>query len=142
MENLPSWVADYIGLEFESRGRGPKKFDCWGLVRYIYYRQFNIILPSYVDKYTDAGNEKDVSNLILMDNERLNWINIVIGLEKVGDLILLRMKREPTHIGLVLTKSTFLHIHTGIGSVVQMYNEVRWEKRVIGFYRHIRMLDE
>ena len=139
MEDIPEWVSEYIGLEFESRGRGPDKFDCWGLVVYIYQKQFNIKLPSYVNSYTDAGNARDVSNLLIVAEERLNWINILKGQERTSDLILLRMKREPMHIGLIVAKNTFIHIHAKIGSVLQRYDQIMWEKRVIGFYRHISM---
>lgn len=139
MEDIPDWVSKYIGLEFKSKGRGPDRFDCWGLVIAIYQEQFNIKLPSYVDSYTDAGNARDISNLLIVADERLNWISISKGSERISDLILLRMKREPMHIGLILTKNTFIHIHSGIGSVIQRYDGLVWERRVIGFYRHVDM---
>ncbi len=139
MNTLPDWASNYIGLDFESKGRGPDKFDCWGLVMSIYYKQFNIILPSYIDKYTDAGNEKDLGKLIL--SEKSNWIEVALGFEVLGDVIVLRMKREPMHVGLILARYSFIHVHSGIGSVVQRYDGVVWENRVIGIYRHVRMIN-
>lgn len=139
MENLPNWAEKYIGLEFESKGRGPDKFDCWGLVMVIYQQQFEITLPSYVDKYSSASNEKDLGPLIL--NEKMNWIEVRLGSEKVGDVLVIRMKKEPMHVGVILSQYHFVHIHSGIGSVVQRYDSIMWEKRIIGIYRHTELLN-
>lgn len=44
---MNEWAAKYIGLPHEIAGRGPKGFDCWGLIREVYQREFNIELPPF-----------------------------------------------------------------------------------------------
>ena len=39
------WGTKYIGLPYEEGGRGPKVFDCWGLVRWAYSQEHGIELP-------------------------------------------------------------------------------------------------
>lgn len=41
------WAVKYIGLPHKEGGRGPEGWDCWGLMRLIYGREFKIDLPSY-----------------------------------------------------------------------------------------------
>lgn len=39
------WAVPYIGMPYVEGGRGPVEVDCWGLLRLIYLREFNIELP-------------------------------------------------------------------------------------------------
>lgn len=47
------WSTKYIGLPWANGARGPKAFDCWGLVWYVYLKERNIKLPLHT---IDAQN--------------------------------------------------------------------------------------
>lgn len=41
-------ISKYLKTEYERGGRGPEKYDCWGLVRAVHHELFNRpLLPSY-----------------------------------------------------------------------------------------------
>lgn len=55
------WAVAYIGLPWEAGARGPRSFDCWGLVRHVlqtkYQREcpeYNLISPGDVAMSTQA----------------------------------------------------------------------------------------
>ncbi len=58
----PHWAAQYIGKPWQNGGRGPDAFDCWGLLRFIYFKHLEIRLPAYPG--INAKNAKYVSGLI------------------------------------------------------------------------------
>lgn len=134
---LPSWVAQYVGLEYEDRGRGPK-FDCWGLVKEVFKAQFHVEVPSYVLNYDGSDEEKQIGPLI--DQECLNWLLIPAGQQQLGDVIVIRILRYPCHVGIVLDSEKFLHIIEGTNACVARYTDPTWNKRIIGFYRHKEMV--
>lgn len=41
------WLANLIGTPYESGAHGPDKFDCWGLLVYIYRNLLGIELPDF-----------------------------------------------------------------------------------------------
>jgi cell wall-associated NlpC family hydrolase len=43
----PELVASYFGKPWASGARGPDAFDCWGLVRDVYAKAFNVDLPEF-----------------------------------------------------------------------------------------------
>ena len=128
------WAAKYVGLAHAPRGRGPDGFDCWGLVREVYGREFGIELPDYLDGFVRGGDEKRIGQLVR--EERQGWRTIWPGAEQPGDGILLRVRGEPMHIGIVVEPGTMLHVMAGCNSVLERYRSIMWEKRVEGFYRH------
>ena len=139
---IPGWAREYIGLTFKDRGRGPDGLDCWGLVRKIYKERFRITLPSYIDSYKNSTDGEMIGNLVRQEREKdTYWLPVNLSFERLGDVIALRMKGEPMHAGLILSQYTFIHIHRDIGSVVQKYTSPMWEKRVVGIYRHVRMIN-
>jgi hypothetical protein len=49
-----NWPQLYIGRPYEHGARGPKAFDCWGLIWFVYQRHFGISLPE-LPGITTAG---------------------------------------------------------------------------------------
>lgn len=131
---MKSWIKNYVGLPYENKGRGENGYDCWGLVRLIYKEIFLIDMPSYIDSYKNTDDSTSIGPLVT--EKRDSWNVISFGLEKIGDIIIIRMMGQPMHMGLVLEENLFLHIEKGINSVVENYKTPKWSKRVIGFYRH------
>jgi len=127
------WVVKYIGLEFAEKGR-VDFFDCWGLVRHIYLEEYNTELPSYLDCYKHTKESDVLGSLISSESDK--WEAVKIGCEEIGDVIVLRMRGQPMHVGIVVGDNKFLHISDGINSAIEDYKSFRWRDRVIGYYRH------
>ncbi len=132
--SIPIWVGHYIGLPFKEHGRDRMGVDCWGLVRLVMAEQFSIVLPSYSTYYDSTTREDQLAPLIA--EERRHWIPIEHGEEVFGDVVVLRMRGQPIHVGLVIEKGRMLHAEVGIGSVLDSYASARWALRVTGFYRY------
>jgi len=132
--SIPIWVGHYIGLPFKGHGRDRKGVDCWGLVRLVMAEQFGISLPSYATQYESTAREDQLAPLI--EEERKWWIPLEAGEERLGDVVVLRMRGQPIHVGLVIEAGRMLHAEAGIGSVLDSYKSARWSLRVTGFYRY------
>lgn len=53
-----------------------------------------------------------------------------------GDAILLRHKGFPIHVGYCIDATYMLHTEIDQGSLVERWNGIRWENRVMGVYRY------
>jgi len=124
-------IQKYIGLPYKDNGRDITGIDCWGLVRLYYKQELDIELPSYVDQYIGLTSTNIKESII---SYRDNWDKVEIP--QLNDLILFRILGEPTHIGLYLGDSKFLHIRDGYDSVIESINSINWSKRIEGYYRY------
>lgn len=132
--SVPIWAGRYIGLPFQDHGRNRAGLDCWGLVRLILSDQFGIALPSYAHEYERTTQVDKISSLIT--REAPKWTLVPLGQEKAGDVIVLRLRGNPLHVGMVLGDKQMLHIESGINSVIERYTGSRWAERIFGFYRY------
>lgn len=137
---VPFWAGHYIGLPFLDHGRDRSGLDCWGLVRLVMAEQSGIALPSYIHEYQRTTQVDKISQLI--EREAPKWKTISAGKEICGDVIVLRVRGKPMHVGIVLGDRQMLHIEFGINSVIERYAGTRWAERVAGFYRYKSVLDE
>jgi cell wall-associated NlpC family hydrolase len=131
---IPFWAGHYIGLPFQDHGRDKSGLDCWGLVRLVMAEQFGIALPSFLREYERTTQVDRISALI--ERESVKWRLIAKGLEMCGDIIVLRVRGKPMHVGVVLGDRHMLHIEHGINSVIESYAGARWSERIAGFYRY------
>jgi cell wall-associated NlpC family hydrolase len=136
---VPIWAGHYIGLPFFDHGRDRSGLDCWGLVRLALGEQFGVALPSYAHEYQRSTQGDKISALI--EREALKWKPVPAGNEVCGDVIVLRVRGKPMHVGLVLGDRLMLHIEAGINSVIERYSGTNWAERVSGFYRYKNALD-
>lgn len=134
-ERLPDWAGDYVGLPFLERGRDRAGLDCWGLVRLALKEQFGIEVPSYTGEYQDTEDGFSIGAAVRRESAAF-WQAVGNGFQRCGDVIVLRMRGQPMHVGLVLTRQCMLHVQQGVGATVEMYDGVRWKNRIAGFYRH------
>lgn len=123
-------IDKYIGIPYKSRGRG-ESLDCWGLVRCIYKDEFNITLPN-LDGYDDSENGEQVQNVVETESFK-NWTKIVSPLP--FSVVVFRMGRHCSHVGVMLDAVHFLHALKNRNSCVERIDKAQWEKRVDGFYR-------
>jgi cell wall-associated NlpC family hydrolase len=131
---VPFWAGRYIGLPFEDHGRSRAGLDCWGLVRLVLSEQFNIALPSFAAEYRRTTDTGKISDLILRETPA--WQFVAMGEEQLGDVIILRQRGQPMHVGVVLGDQRMLHIEQGINSAIEAYSGPCWKDRIFGFFRY------
>lgn len=129
----PAWCANYIGLPFRSLGRTRAGLDCWGMVYLVYSEVFRQQIPPYAD-YADAYDIEEVSALVRGEIVT-RWREV--SPEQLGDVILLRVRGEPCHVGVVVARGKFLHSFEGTRSCVERYDNLKWCRRILGFYRYV-----
>ncbi len=137
---VPIWAGRYIGLPFKGHGRDRAGLDCWGLVRLVMAEQFGIALPSHVQEYERTTQVEKIA--VLIEREAQKWKIVPAGEETCGDVIVLRVRGRPMHVGLVLGDRQMLHIERGIDSVIERYNGPHWAERIAGFYRYKSVYDD
>lgn len=127
-------VENYIGLEFEEKGRGPK-YDCWGLHLYIAERAYSITgLPDFRNSYRHTGDRKAISECI--GHEKHNWRKVSDPEE--GAVIVFALGGIPQHVGTCTGFSKghpmFLHIHKKINATHERLTSSIWNNRIDGIY--------
>jgi len=131
------WVADYIKIPFQEHGRNHEGVDCWGLGRLIYREQLLENLPSYATCYDTTRNGPRLATLI--EDNRADWFEVEAGSEQEFDAVLVRMRSRPIHIGFVVKPGLLIHAQEGVGVALEQYHNFKFEKRIIGFFRHSSM---
>jgi len=132
-EVVPSWVENYIGIPFETHGRTPSGCDCWGLVKLVLEEQFGIIVNGFEQSYKSINDTAAIAGICC--REVLNWKPVTTP--QAGDVILLRMKGMPQHVGIVVADGWMLHSEINKNAVVERYGTSIWKNRILGYYRHV-----
>lgn len=129
------WWNKYTGRGFEEKGRGPEKFDCWGLSITVYRDDHpeKITLPGYEELY-ETTNDRDTLGRVMFDVRQKHWTEVTAPQE--FDLILLRMRGVPMHVGIVTRAGHMLHCAHGVGVVHERFDSIRWANKVLGFFRY------
>ena len=136
-----NWSADFIGVPWTAHGRDLAGLDCWGLVRFVYWKQLGIILESYSDGYITATERDEISALIGGARAHAPWQEIPIGSEREFDVAIFRCAGLASHVGVVIEPGMMLHVQSGKESEIDRYNDGRWRPRLIGFQRHERVAE-
>ena len=126
----------YIGIPFKAFGRDSHGLDCWGLVRLIYKHKLDIDLPSYINEYDGIEDRDKIAKA--MEKHAYEWLEISSGNEQIFDVILMRIRGLPIHVGIVIAPGRMLHILSNMNVCLERYNTTLWHKRIQGFYRYAR----
>lgn len=129
-----SWAEQYVGLPYRARGRDRQGIDCWGLVRLVLREQFGTDVPEYAGHYWTRELTPAVAEKIAEESAR--WEAVPAGMERAGDVVLLRLRGYPIHVGIVVAPGEMLHAHDGADAARESYHALHWRHRVVGFYRH------
>jgi cell wall-associated NlpC family hydrolase len=100
----------YLGVPFRHAGRTDQGVDCVGL---ILAAARDAGLFDYRPKPYPRGDASKLTAEIERFAER------VAGPPEPGDLLLLRVRGELTHVALVTDEGTILHAHERLGRVVE-----------------------
>jgi len=129
-------INEYVGIPFNENGLSPEEgFNCWSLTKYVAEKEFGIYLPSYSEQYSTPLDYKELSNLIGKESTT-NWVEVEKGKEKPGDVIILRLRNQPIHAGLVVKRGKMLHVYKGINTVIDRYDSPLWKHRINGIFRY------
>lgn len=134
-QQLQQWAADLVAAQvpFVPQGRDRSGLDCWGVVYLAYRELLNHPLPSYTESYTreDLKNYGHLGDLI--SSHLPGWEKVEVG--QPFDVVLMRLRGRPIHVGLVTRKGHMLHIEEDISVCEEEYGSTIWKNRIIGIYR-------
>lgn len=141
-------LNEYSRIRFLDKGRDRSGCDCWGLVKLVYAERFGIELPGYEEVYQHTKDKDAITTAIPQEAEK-HWIDLYpdfktpLELSKVrprrercGDVVLMRIMGLPWHVGIVGEAGKVLHVEPGTDSICEGYLCTKWERRILGFYRH------
>jgi cell wall-associated NlpC family hydrolase len=135
---LPSWAGDYVGLPYVEQGRDRIGCDCWGLVALVQREVFDREVPAYEALTWPHGSPRSVTEAIgafARAEAAVTYDKVYGGTEVEGDIVLLRMRGQPLHVGVVLGGGMMLHTDETEGSCIETYKGMMFGNRVLGFYR-------
>ncbi len=128
----------YIGKPFKSGGRGPKFFDCWGIV-IAFMKDINgPELESYDKLYKNVTDGISITRIA--EQEIHSWYSINGRELQPGDVPFYKMGPQQMHVGIMVNNNTMLNSCLNIGAVIERYDSALWKQRLIGVYRHVEML--
>lgn len=117
--------ADLIGLPFSWKGRGPDRYDCYGLVAELERRNGREV-PDYESPTVMA----EVHTLAVSSAQM--WQACSLG---PGAVVLLRCGLAMTHVGMVLPFGKLIHSWERSGGVCVERLE-SWTRRISGSYTY------
>jgi cell wall-associated NlpC family hydrolase len=126
------WWNKYAHIPFIEKGREAIGVDCWGLVRMIYKIELQTELPDYLDVY-ETTNDRDALAKVISQERETKWLNPETP--KPFDIIILKMRGLPMHVGVVTKPGFMIHCARDIGTVHERYTGLRWKDKVIGYAR-------
>jgi hypothetical protein len=121
--------ADLIGIPFEYGGRGPEKYDCWGLLKVLMWENHQIDIPDYKSSRHLALVER------VMDANMHLWRPCA---ERPGSTLLLRVLNYKAHVGYQIDPYRFIHTWEESGGVIiEPLHDWKRAKKVIGSYEYV-----
>lgn len=125
---IASWAAKYIGLDFADASMGPTKFDCWGLLAWIYRHEFNIDLKA---EMTYSTKQEKVDEFL---RKRIHWNKVEDP--EIGDAVLFLTNGTVPHCGIYIGEGKMIHTFYGAMSCIQDIFCLKWKSRFDGYYRY------
>lgn len=151
--NPPAWVAAYVGAPYADDARtGGPPYNCWALVAAVLAREFGFDSGEYDGPLWNAGGPPRERDAAMGDGAKsfarrmieggaegfaARFAAVAAGAEQEGDLILMRVRGHPIHVGVVTAPGEMLHIVRGADACREDYRGRVWAQRVVGFYRPI-----
>ncbi len=125
-------AAPYVGIPWRARGRTPDAWDCLGCVRFLRRKIFGLETPGFgLDTYTstDVASSAEVERLVHASLSQ--WVQVP---PRPGAVIVFRVFDRDAHVGLVLSRSDFVHSFGGQETTILRLDDHSWSRRIRGFY--------
>lgn len=100
------WATELIGRPFWPGEEGPHRFDCWGLVRFIYATRYGLELPQYPINH---ANTAAVAGAITQTLNGDDW-HRVVAMEE-GDVAVMGSNSRLHHVGIWIASNGGLVLH-------------------------------
>ncbi len=134
------WSTFYLGIPYRDRGRDRRGVDCWGLAVLVYAEQLGIALPSHDERSAAGGSLERRLIADMIDRERTgkDWTQV----ERPGpfDLMVFSAGGPDRHLAIALgpdRMDRMLHVEDDGDTVrVECWRTSRWDRSLIGIYRH------
>ena len=126
---IEEFTSKFLGKGYEVMGRGPDKYDCWGLCLAV-CKEIGIKIPDLSTPETISKREKK----FLECKE-----DIFKRLKKPKPYCLVAIKIGPHkwHAGVVLSDCWhFIHIMTKCSVVIERLDNIYWEDKIEGYYEY------
>jgi cell wall-associated NlpC family hydrolase len=134
---VAEWARQYVGRVFD------EVTPCWGVVRAVYAEQYGLELPTYGTRCPNAADAAQVALLVTEERWREQaWHAVPLGSEKPGDVLLLRARGFPAHVGVVVGDHRMLHCECEATTACEDYHRLNWRRRIVGCYRHAALMAE
>lgn len=127
-------ITDLLGKEYELDGRGPDRFDCWGLCVEVGKRAG----INFID------GERPEDNALKLQAFEKGKEDCFVQIEKPKPFCIVLFRMPPPiiwHTGIVLPDNkTFVHILEQCTVCVERFSgpdwDSRWSRRFKGFYEY------
>jgi cell wall-associated NlpC family hydrolase len=116
---MSQWVSELIGKPWVSGARGPDSFDCWGLLCWVYEKQFGVVLDP-----TGMGNPEDLLSVMRFAvKEAVSGSWAPVTQPRHGDAVGMGLGKRIHHVGAkdqgnVVAQQRFQLASLGINTVM------------------------
>lgn len=118
-------IKDLIGIPYETGGRGPNCYDCYGLIKHILNKD-GIEIPDYL-------SPDDAKKVVAIFHSELRlWEETELA---HGSILLFRVPGN-FHVGYFLEDDQFIHTWKDSGGVV-IERLSEWKRRLVGIYKYV-----
>ena len=128
MKNKKIDLSDLIGKPFKYYGRGPRAFDCYGLIKEVLNR------AGY-----ELPDKKTFIEMRLRNDALQKGREYVVELSKPEPYCIVAFRVEGPlvgHVGVVLEDiNKFIHIQTKKRCCIEKLDHPLWRSRIEGYYK-------
>jgi len=124
-------MNEYVGIPYKAGGRDRDGCDCYGLVRLVLRERFGKEMPEYGECISHGADES--YRLISDDMPLVDAFRPDVP--QAGDVVVLKMRGQPSHIGVYLGGGKMLHTLAEHDSAIESVDGPKWVKRIEGYYR-------
>lgn len=129
-----TWAIDYVGAPYVEGARGPKAYDCWGIVRQVFRDRLGVELPVYGD--IGADDLRRVAREISRGRDTWPWSPVDQPREFDVAVMSRPGGRAPVHVGVCVGPSAVLHTEKATGAVLVPLSSPFVRFRILGFRRY------
>lgn len=106
--------------------------DCYGIC-YLYNKEvLKKEIPIYLNEKIYSDEDIDAT----YKEKSREWVRIKKGKESEGDVVSLKIKNYPIHVGVVVDKGIMLHIMENEHAKFESYESFKWKNKVDSFWRY------
>lgn len=135
-------IKGYVGIPFRDHGRDRDGCDCWGLVRLVHLLEERIELPLHAE--ISARDQLAIARRIRSGKTSSVWVDVAGRDRQTMDVVLMKSAEDQGarawHLGIMRDSRHVLHTEDGVDSHLVRLDDVWLRHRVIGFYRHVRLV--